>query len=214
MGLNQGGSSSRTFLSISDGKIAKRVQEGEAGAIKCFSKDGTKSWYEQRFSSVSGRITDVFKRVSDKGYGSQLCIVLKDGNEEFQVQMPWSSRYSSGFFLCMPNIDPSKELTLSPWAKEIDGTKKTMLYLRQGSGDNVEWAWTRENPGEMPDMKQMKVKGNIVWDDTDRQEFFEKYLNDVFIPKVKNSADSFSSNTNNSEAASVSMEDDEDGLPF
>ena len=42
MGLNQGGSSNRTYLSISNGKIAKRVPEGTAGAIKCNSKDGTK----------------------------------------------------------------------------------------------------------------------------------------------------------------------------
>ena len=183
MGLNSGGSSNRTYLSISDGKIAKRVPEGTSGAIKCNSKDGTKVWYEQRFSSLSGYITDVFKRVSEQGYGDQLCIVLKDGEEEYQIQMPWSSRYSSGFFLSMPNIDAGKEITLSPWAKEIDGKKKTMLYLRHGQED-IKWFWTRETPGDMPEMKQIKVKGQVVWDDSERQEFFEKYLEEKFKPSI------------------------------
>jgi len=209
MGLNQGGSSNRTYLSISDGKIAKRVEEGVPGAIKGTSKDGSRTWYETRFSSVSGKITDVFKRDSDKGYGSQLCIVLNDNGEEFQVQMPWSSRYSSGFFVCMPNIDPSKVISLSPWMKEIDGTKKTMLYLKQGGQDNVDWAWTRDNPGEMPEMKQIKVKGQVVWDDTDRQEFFEKYLNDTFLPKLKQ-ADS----VDKPSESKSEPEGSEDDLPF
>lgn len=184
MGLNQGGSSNRTYLSISDGKIAKRVPEGTAGSIKCMSKDGTKVWYEVRYSSLSGYITDAFKRVSEQGYGDQLCLVLKDGEEEYQIQMPWSSRYSSGFFLSMPNIDAGKEITLTPWAKEIDGKKKTMLYLRHGQED-IKWAWTKDNPGNMPEMKQVKVKGQVVWDDSDRQEFFEKHLNDIFLPQIK-----------------------------
>ena len=187
MGLNQGGSSNRTYLSIAGGKIAKRVPEGTAGSIKCMSKDGTKIWYEERYTSLSGYITDVFKRVSEQGYGDQLCVVLKDGGNEYQIQMPWSSRYSSGFFLSMPNIDPAKEITLTPWSKEVDGKTRTMLYLRQGQED-IKWAWTKDNPGNMPEMKQIKVKGQVVWDDSERQEFFEKYLNDMFLPKVKSTS--------------------------
>jgi hypothetical protein len=184
MGLNQGGSSNRTYLSIAGGKIAKRVPEGTAGSIKCMSKDGTKIWYEERYTSLSGYITDVFKRVSEQGYGDQLCIVLKDQDSEYQIQMPWSSRYSSGFFMCMPNIDAGKEVTLTPWSKEVDGKTRTMLYLRQGQED-IKWAWTKDNPGNMPEMKQVKVKGQVVWDDSERQEFFEKHLNDIFLPQVK-----------------------------
>jgi hypothetical protein len=211
MGLDTGGSSNRTYLSISDGRIAKRVQEGTDGAVKCNSKDGTKVWYEKRYPSVTGNIVDAFKRVSEQGYGDQLCIVLKDGDETFQVQMPWSSRYSSGFFLCMPNINPEKPVTLSPWAKEVDGKKKTMLYIRQDK-DNVEWAWTRENPGDMPEMKQMKVKGQIVWDDTERQEFFESYLKDTFLPRVYESKPEEKQQATGWQPAGSPPEDD--GLPF
>ena len=217
MGLNSGGSSNRTYLSISDGKIAKRVPEGTAGSIKCNSKDGTKVWYEQRFASLSGYIVDVFKRVSEQGYGDQLCVVLKDGDEEYQIQMPWSSRYSSGFFLSMPNIDAGKEITLSPWSKEIDGKKRTMLYLRHGQED-IKWAWTRETPGDLPEMKQIKVKGQIVWDDSERQEFFEKYLETTFKPTISaahgmKKAEKFMQKLD-SMAKDESLEPQDDDLPF
>jgi hypothetical protein len=33
-------------------------------------------------------------------------------------------------------------------------------------------------------MVQITVKGQKVWDDTERQEFYEKYLVDVFVPKL------------------------------
>jgi hypothetical protein len=33
-------------------------------------------------------------------------------------------------------------------------------------------------------MKKIRVKGTDVWDDTDRQDFFEAYLNDTFIKKL------------------------------
>lgn len=216
MGLNSGGSSNRTYLSISDGKIAKRVPEGTAGSIKCNSKDGTKVWYEQRFASLSGYIVDVFKRVSEQGYGDQLCVVLKDGDEEYQIQMPWSSRYSSGFFLSMPNIDAGKEITLSPWSKEIDGKKKTMLYLRHGQED-IKWFWTKDNPGYMPEMKQIKVKGQIVWDDSERQEFFERYLETTFKPTISaaagmKKAQKFIQDLD--AKANESVEQSEDDLPF
>ena len=69
--------------------------------------------------------------------------------------------------------------------KEIDGKKKTMLYLRhEGEQDNIQWHWTKENPQGLPEMKKIRVKGTDVWDDTDRQDFFEAYLNDAFIKKL------------------------------
>ena len=131
--------------------------------------------------------------------------------------MPWSSRYSSGFFLSMPNIDAGKEITLSPWSKEIDGKKRTMLYLRHGQED-IKWAWTRETPGDLPEMKQIKVKGQIVWDDSERQEFFEKYLEEKFKPSINaahgmKKAEKFMQKLD-SMAKDESLEPQDDDLPF
>ncbi len=110
----------------------------------------------------------------------------------------------------MPNIDAGKEITLSPWSKQIDGKTKTMLYLRHGQED-IKWGWTKDNPGNMPEMKQIKVKGQVVWDDSERQEFFEKHLNDIFLPQVKAVG---SVKKLDSYAAPAPVEDPGDDLPF
>ena len=100
MGLNSSGSNtSVNYLSISDGKIGKRVKTEEPGTVKCTSKDGSKTWWEHRYDAVSGKITGVRKKDSDMGFGSKLQIEITDGIDKFVLEMPWSSRYSSGFFL-------------------------------------------------------------------------------------------------------------------
>jgi len=145
MGLNTEGGS-RTYLKISEGRIAKKVEEGTVGAVKVTSKEGKVS-YELRFPSVTGRITHIEKRVGT--YGTDLQITLNDGEEEFLLQMPWSSKYSSGFFSCMPNINFNGQVTFSPWMKVINDVKKTALYLtNEGEKENCKWAWDKDNPGK------------------------------------------------------------------
>ena len=186
MGLNQGGSTSKTYLSISDGKIAKKVKTEEPGAVKCTSKDGSKTWWEHRYRSISGKIKGIQKVDSSVGFGSRLVIDIQDGPDSFALEMPWSSRYSSGFFLAMPNIDVTKHIEFAPWMKEIDGKKKTMLYLKhEGEKDNIAWYWTKENPQGLPDMKKIRVKGIDVWDDSERQDYFENYMNETFSKKLE-----------------------------
>jgi len=186
MGLNSSGSNtSVNYLSISDGKIAKRVKTEEPGTVKCTSKDGSKTWWEHRYDSVSGKITGVRKKDSDMGFGSKLQIEITDGIDKFVLEMPWSSRYSSGFFLCMPNIETSKNVVFNPWMKVIDGTKKTMLYLKyENSNENIKHYWTKDEPNGLPQMQKLRVKGQDVWDDSERQDYFEKYLNEKFIPSL------------------------------
>jgi hypothetical protein len=60
-------------------------------------------------------------------------------------------------------------------------------------------------------MKQIKVKGQVVWDDSERQEFFEKYLNDIFLLQVK--AVGAVKKLDSYQAPAVS-EDPGDDLPF
>jgi len=53
MGLENGGGSQRNYLSISDGKIAKSVQEGTPNAVKKTNKEGTKTFYELHYPAVA-----------------------------------------------------------------------------------------------------------------------------------------------------------------
>ena len=77
----------------------------------------------------------------------------------------------------MPNIKFSDEVTLAPWMKIVDNKKKTSLFItNKGESKSALWAWTKDKPGECPPMVQLKVKGVMVWDDSARQEFFEKWI--------------------------------------
>ena len=180
MGLETTNPSSRVYLSISDGKIAQRYNEEVEGSVKCTNKDGTKTWWERRYPAVSGIVTNVYKRETD--WGQRLVIDIQDG-EVFSLEMNWSSRYSSGFFLSMPNIDFKQPVTFSPWMKVVGGSKKTNLYISQNN-ENVKWFWDKENPGDLPQMVQVTVKGQTVWDDTERQAYFERYINEHVTPKL------------------------------
>jgi len=182
MGLNNG--KSKTYLKISDGKVSIKVNEGSEGAIKCTNKDGSKVWYEKRHSSISGRIVGIHKR--DHDFGSDLCINIEDGGERFELQMPWSSSYATGFFCSMPNIDFDSRLVINPWMKIVEDKKKTALYIKkEGEEESVKWFWTRESPGDCPPMVQIMVKGVLTWDDSARQVFFAKYLKEFILPKLQ-----------------------------
>lgn len=189
MGLNSGGASQKTYLKITEGKIAQRVEEGEAGAIKCNNKEGTKVWYERHFNSISGYITNVSKKLRDAPYKPDLCFEIEDEGEVFELQVGWSSRYSSGFFTVMPNIDFNSKLTLTPYYKVVDGKVKTALYIsKEGEKKSYDWFFTKEDTKGCPPMIQVRVNGEYIWDDSDRQDFFEKYLNEHIIPKLKKKA--------------------------
>jgi len=180
MGFNSGGGQ-KTYLKISDGKISVRVNEGSENAVKCTNKDGSKTWYERRYPSFTGKVIGIRKRLTD--WGADLCIDIEDAGESYELQMPWSSGYSSGFFLSMPNINFKNEITFSPWMKIIEEKKKTSLFIHNfGEKESAKWAWTKDNPGDLPPMVQVKVKGQLVWDDTERQEYFEKYIAEKINP--------------------------------
>jgi hypothetical protein len=221
MGLNSGGGS-RTYLKISEGRISVNVPEGTPNAIECVSsRDATKKWWEVRYPSVTGKITGIEKR--ETKFGVDLSISLQDTKtgELFQLQMPWSSKYSTGFFNCMPNIDFSGEVTFTPWMKVIDDKKKTALYITNGKPEvgkeNVKWYWTQENPQDCPPMVQIRVKGQLEWDDSDRQEFFENYLNKHVIPKLSAAAPVVATHNPESDDFSAASDlpwDKEDEQPF
>lgn len=216
MGFNTSGGS-KTYLKISDGKISVRVPENAENAIKCTNKDQTKTWYENRYPSFTGKITGITKR--DHDFGSDLCIEIEDLGNMYELQMPWSSGYSSGFFLAMPNIKFADEVTFTPWMKVVDDKKKTSLFItNKGEQKSVKWAWTKDEPGDLPQMKQVKVKGQLVWDDSERQEYFQKFIEKNIAPLLqgnKPAAIDHSETIKKVEAAFENQEDDPTSdLPF
>ena len=42
----------------------------------------------------------------------------------------------------------------------------------------------KENPGQMPNLKKIKIKGVEQWDDSDMMEFLEAYVKEHITPQL------------------------------
>lgn len=168
------------YLTIQGGKIAHRQHEATATS-KMRQTESGKIIHEELFDSVEGKITDITFRDSD--YGRQVQIHITNDGEAAILQMPFSSGVASAFFKMLPNVKADAPVRIIPKMEEKDGKRKTSLFINQGGP--VKWAYTKDNPGDLPSLKKVKVKGKDTWDDSDQLEYFEKYVTNVFLPKIK-----------------------------
>ncbi|WP_343692785.1 hypothetical protein [Chitinophaga sp.] len=202
MGLVQ--KAQKTFLTINgNGKIAQRLKQPVDGCITRQIKEG-KTIYENQFDGIEGRITNLYFNTHEE-YGRFFNVVI---DNEYVLQLNAGNRYYYSFVFALPNVDFSKPVKLTPWRKEVEGKAKMSLYVNQGGDKSIEWFFTRENNHGMPDMVKIKVKGKETWDDSARQEWLEKYLQENIFPALVNAG--ASTVDTGIEAAA----DDKDGLPF
>lgn len=172
------------YLSIQSGKIAHRQPEATATS-KARTLESGKVIHEELYDSMEGVIKNIsFK---DGDYGTQLIVQVDNDGEIANLQMALSSNPSGSFLKSLPNIDPTKAVKFSPKMEEKDGKRKTSLFINQ-NGQSVKWAWTKDNPGELPTLKKIKIKGKDTWDDSEQIEFLQNYVNNVFLPKLKGGA--------------------------
>jgi hypothetical protein len=181
MALNSTGGSNTIFLSISDGALTRTFKEANQNTRERVTKTG-RLVHEQHFRDVEGLITGLETREND--YGKQWWLSLEDGDEKYIITMPYSSRYASSFLKALPNLDKSKNVKIMPWSMtdKQDASKKVTGVTMYQDGIKVLPAYTKDEPNGLPQMKQVKIKGKITWDDSDMMEFLEKaamsWLND------------------------------------
>jgi hypothetical protein len=188
MGLGQ--RSTATFLSIADGKIIRRVKEKTKTSIARKIARGPNAGnevHEEHYHYIEGYIAGIAVKLPPKEhpeYGKKWNVTIIDGNEEFILQLDYSSGYSSAFLKSLPNVDFSQMVTLTP-KMTMDGDKKrTTIFVNQGN-QPIKWAWTKENPGELPPMKKMVFKGEEKWDDTDMMNYLEAVVEQHVVPAIK-----------------------------
>jgi len=206
-----------TYLSITDGKIAQRLKEPREGSVVVINQKGV-SRNELHFKDVSGKIKDIKVRETD--YGKEWQVFLEDAGQTFCLSFPYSSRYANGFLMAIQNINFNKKVVFSPWMKVVDGVKKTNLYLKhEGDEKSVEWFYSKEEPKGLPQLSQVKVKGQLVWDDTDKMEFLQKMIDEVIIPKLNKTKSNEDVLVNKEEKGGKTyyenpLSDDQEPLPF
>jgi hypothetical protein len=184
MGLENNGN--KIYLSVADGKIVQRVKEDGQDVTKRTTDDG-KIIFEKKHNALSGMLTGI--SVSEKEFNGkpikQWNFDIEDGGQVYQLQIKYSSGYSTSLLkaLANPEVDFSKPIRIAPWAKTINDKKKTSIYLSQG-GEDIKWYFTKDEPNGLPEMKQIKVKGEMVWDDYDMMQFFEAFVKKEIVPKL------------------------------
>lgn len=168
------------FITILGGKLCQRVQEGTEGSFARVNKLGN-TVHEKFYDSFTGKLESI--DVKDGNYGKTWNFGFRDKGELYTLQLSYSNSFATAFLKQLPNVDLTKEMKVSPSTKEVDGKNKSSLFINQ-DGQALKHAYTRENPNGMPDMEQVTVKGELVWDDTKRIEFLENMVNTTIIPKL------------------------------
>jgi hypothetical protein len=178
MGLEQ--RSEGKYITILGGKFCQRVQEGTEGAVTRVNKLG-KTVHEKFYDSFTGRLVSI--KVQDGAYGKTWNFGFKDKEEVYTLQLSYSNSFATAFLKMLPNVDLTKEMKVSPSVKEVDGKNRSSLFINQ-DGVAIKHAYTKDNPNGMPDMEQVTVKGEKVWDDTKRIAFLYNMVSTTIVPKL------------------------------
>lgn len=174
------------YLRIADGKIVETVDEGTSGAVSRTTKpsdenpNGRTVW-ERRDDYVDGIITSIYRKEREyKGeVMNSLIIRLKDVDESYQLEIKEGSRYWSSFMLRLPNIKLGETIRISPYDfTDKEGKRIIGLNVLQ-SGSKMAPKWDKNNQGDLPQGKQVRVNGKTVWDFEDRDQYLLKTMQNI-----------------------------------
>lgn len=168
------------YITILNGKFCVRVSSDTPGAKKRVNKLG-KTVYELFYDSFTGKLLNI--RTRDGEYGKSWEFYFRDGADVYTLQLSYSNSYATNFLKILPNIDLSKEMKVQPSQKIEDGKTKSSLFISQ-DGVTLKHAYTKDKPNGLPPMEEKTVKGQIVWDDTDRLEFLSAMVEKDILPKL------------------------------
>jgi hypothetical protein len=163
------------YYTVADGKLIKRVKEPTAFSKERTTKTG-KQVHEEFYKDVSGRIVSATLR--DGEYGKDWQIRLEDADGEASiVTMRHGSRYVTDLGKKLPNIDISREVVIAPYdfTDQQSGKRRSGLTITQG-GAKVQPAYTKDSAEQLPQMQQVRIKGQMVWDSTDLDEAIDALI--------------------------------------
>lgn len=174
------------FINIYKGRFAQRGQKDDAGVVGRVLEKGPnagKMVYEKYYDFFVGKLIGVSTN-DGRGYGKQWDFAFRDKGEVYHLNLPYSNGFAKNFLKILPNVDLTKEMKVQPQTKEVDGKNKSSLFVSQ-DGVSLRHAYTKEAPNGLPPMVQVKVKGELVWDDTDMIEFLHAMVMKDIVPKLE-----------------------------
>jgi hypothetical protein len=181
--------SGEKYLTFSNGKFVQRVDENTTGAVARVLEKGPntgKTVHEIQFEGYEGQIYDLQTEASE--YGTRLHIFMdvstvEEPDAKVKISLPLSSGPAKGFLSRVPVLDFNKDVLLKGYNIENKETGRFNSFLvPYQDGKKIEPFYTKENPNGLPKMQQIKVKGNLVWDDTEQLEFYTALINSIPFP--------------------------------
>ncbi len=206
----------RAYYSVINGKVCRAFKEPTQFSVKRLNKNG-KEVHEEFYDYISGVITGI--KTKDSDFGRFWIITLKDGLDEFVLQLSYSSGYSNAFLKSLPNIDVKQKVQFIPkMTVEEGGKKKSTMFIMQG-GKPIKWFYTRENPNGLPELKgkpgKGKDKGKTIWDDSEVMEFLEEMVAEKIVPQLPvNAAEDEDVKPDADAAEGSAAAESEEKLPF
>jgi len=165
------------FLTISQGKLVRRVDESTPGAVSRTNKVG-KVVHELFYTSLIGHVKDVTTKETE--YGKFWVVKVQSLDHTYHIDINYASGYAFSFLKALPNVDLSQNVELSPALMKDGEYTNSVIFLKQ-CGVPIKHYFTKANPNGMPERERIKVKGKETSDNTNQMEFLENYLkNQIF----------------------------------
>lgn len=132
----------------------------------------------QFFTDISGTITGIaFKKDEYNGKKFEVAqISMSDGQENFLVQMRTDSGYFRGFCNSLKTGRPTDQVLITPdYKKEGDDKPSTTCFIRQNNIP-LKWYSTKDHPMEVPPLKSVTFKDELLWDSSDQMKYWKDWL--------------------------------------
>ena len=178
MGLNNNQSSS-IYLQISNGKLVRSFSSPTPKSVSRTNKVG-KEVHEEFYDSLTGYVKGISTKETE--YGKFWVINVNDGESDYTLSTNYSGGYAVSFLKAIPNADLSRMMTITPKIM-VDGDKRNSVMFINQDGKGLKHYWTKDNPGQLPNLEKIKIKGKDTWDDTKRLEYLETFVKDLFNAK-------------------------------
>lgn len=207
MGLSNNTGGNNTIVNIIEGTFRIRSHAEDTEAISRVNKKGD-TVYERRYTSLSGRIKDIY--TEDTDYGKKVVFVIKD-DKEYKLGLGYADGITSNIYKMLPNVNPNEIVNITLQRKPDDkGVERTSIFLSQ-NGNNIKWAYTRDNRNGMPELEKIIVKGEEIWDNTKQVEWL---WSNAVLPFIERK-DELKNETNTVEVGGLTNGDiSVDDIPF
>lgn len=172
-------SENKVFVNVVDGKFTVRVDQTTPNAKPRTNKNN-KVVYELQYDSITGHLVNIYDQVVDNEYGSfrTITFIVADADETYYINMPYSSRESKGILMRLPNANLLHAISIKIARKD-----HVFTWIQQ-QGVTIPLKWTKDQPGDLPQMVEIEAKGVKTWDDNEQMKYLVSYIQANVVAKI------------------------------